>query len=69
MAISKVGCPERKGNHSLTSRCRLKKPEIYELSYVLDFKPVSAAFLFHLLLDDLDKKYRNDIEMDKKIAV
>ena len=28
-------------------------------------KPVPVAFLFPLFLADLDKKYRNEIEMDK----
>ena len=29
-------------------------------------KPVPKAFLFPLSLADLDKKYRNEIEMDTK---
>ena len=32
-------------------------------------KPVPVAFLFPLFLADLDKKYGNEIEMDKKIIV
>ena len=39
---------------------------MHELRCVLDYKPVSVAFLFALFLVDLDKKYRNKIEMDKK---
>ena len=38
MFISRLGYPERKENNSLTSKCRLKIPEIRELRYVLEFK-------------------------------
>ena len=38
MLTSKLGCPERSGNHSLTSKCRFKNPEIHELCYVPEFK-------------------------------
>ena len=58
--------PECKGNHSLTSRCRLRKYKIYELrnaslssNLEVETQPVSVVFLFPLFLADLDKKYRN----------
>ena len=66
MFISKLGCPEGRGNHSLTSKCRFKNPKLHELRYVLEFKTRAVTFLFALFLVDLDKKYKNEIEMDKK---
>ena len=38
MFISKLGCPEIKGNHPLTSKCRFKNLKIHDLPYVLEFK-------------------------------
>ena len=68
MFISKLESPEIGDNHCLTSKCRLKNPKIHERCYVLEYKNpvVPRAFLFPLFLADLDKKYRNEIEMDKK---
>ena len=66
MLISKLGCSERRGNQSLTSKSRFKNLKIQDLPYVLYFKPVPVAFMFPLFLVDLDKKYRNEIETDKK---
>ena len=68
MFISKLECPEIGRNHCLISKCRLKKPKIHERCYVLEYKNpvVPRASLFPLFLADLDKKYRNEIEMDKK---
>ena len=47
--ISKVGCPERKRDHSLTSKCIFKKPQDHELSYVLEFKTSASRVLFSLI--------------------
>ena len=66
MFIFKLGCPQRRGNHSLTSKCRFKNPEIHDLRYVLDWKTRASLVLLSLFLADLDKKYRNEIEMKKK---
>ena len=68
MFISKVESPESRGNQSLTSRCKFKTAKIHELRYVLEFKTqrVPVAFFFPLFLADLDKKYTNEIEMNKK---
>ena len=66
MFISKLGYPERRGNHSLTSKCRFKNIKIHDLPYILTSKPVPGAFVFPLFLVDLDKKYRNEIEMGEK---
>ena len=64
MFISKLECPEIGENHCLTSKCRFINPKIHELSW--STKPVPRAFLFPLLLADLDEKYGNEIEMDQK---
>ena len=69
MFIFQLGCPESRVNHSLTSKCRFKNLKIQDLPYVLYFKPLPVAFMFPLFLADLDKKYKNEIEMDKKIIV
>ena len=66
MFISKLGCPERKENNSITSKFRFKTAKIHELCYVLELKPQPVAILFPLFLANLDKKYQNGIEMDKK---
>ena len=66
MFISKLRCPERKEHNTLTSKCRFKTPKIHELCYVMEFKTVRVPFLFPLSLVDLDKEYRNEIEMGKK---
>ena len=66
MFISKLGCPEIGRNHPLTSKCRFKNAKIHELCYVMDFKTRASPFLFPSFLADLDKKYRIEIEMDKK---
>ena len=63
MFVSKLECPQRRGNHSLTSRCRFKNPKIHNLKNPRTaLSPgVQAAFLSPLFLTDLDKKYRNEI--------
>ena len=66
MFLSKLWCPERKENNSLTSKCRFKNPKIHELPYVLKLKTRASCVLFPLFLADLDKKYRNEIEMNEK---
>ena len=68
MFISKLESLESRGNQLLTSKCRFKTAKIHELCYVLEFKTrrVPVAFLFCLVLADLDKKYTNEIEMNKK---
>ena len=38
MFISKLGCPERKENNSLTSKCTFKSPRMHELGYALELK-------------------------------
>ena len=69
MFISKLGCPGRRGNHSLTSKCRFKNLKIHDRRYVLDWKTRGSLVLVSLFLADLDKKYRNEIEMNKKNCV
>ena len=68
MFISKSESLESRGNHSLTSKCRFKNNKIHDLCYLLKLKTrrVSVPFLFNIFLADLDKKYRNEIEMNKK---
>ena len=66
MFISKLGCPQGRGGHSLTSKRIFKNPKIHELPYVLKLKTRASCILFSLFLADLDKKYRNGIEMNKK---
>ena len=63
MFIFNLVCPEIRGNHSLTSKCRFKNPD-FVTSW--SSKPVPLEFLFPLFLANLDKKYSNEIEMDKK---
>ena len=71
MFISKLESPESRGNHSLTSKCRFKNNKIHELHYILKLKTwrVPVAFFFPLFLADVDKKYRNEIEMIKNNSV
>ena len=67
MFLSKLGCPQRGGNHFPTSNCRIKNPKLHDLSLRRGLQnPCQFAFMFPLFLADLDKKYRNEIEMDKK---
>ena len=67
MFIFKLGCPENRGNYSLTSKCRFKNPKIHDLS--LSSKAVSVAFMFPLFLADLDMKYGNEIESMRNNSV
>ena len=69
MFISKLESPESRGNHSLTSKCRFKNPQIHELCYVMEFKTRASSVLVSVFLADLDKNYRNEIEMDKNNSV
>ena len=38
MFISNSGCPECRGNNSLTSKCRFENAKIHELCYVMELK-------------------------------
>ena len=58
MFISNLGSPERRRNHSLTSKCIFKK-----------LKTRASCVLFPLFLADVDKQYRNEIEVDKNNSV
>ena len=69
MFIFKLGCPERKENNSLPSKCRFKIPEIDELRYVLKLKTRASSFMFPLFVADLDKTYRNETKIGKKILL
>ena len=69
MFISNLGSPERRRNHSLTSKCIFKNPKLHELPYVLKLKTHGSCVLFPLFLADLDKQYRNEIEVDKNSSV
>ena len=64
MFISKLGCPERRGNLSLTSKCRFKQLKSMTCVMSLTGKPVRVPFSFPLFLADLDKNYINEIEME-----
>ena len=64
--VSKLGCKESRGNHSLTSKCRFKNLKIHQLRHVLEFQTLPVVFLSSLFLADLDTKYRNEIEMEIK---
>ena len=66
MFISKLESAESRENHSLTSKCRFKNLKIHELCYVMEFKTRASSVLVSLFLVDLDKKYRNEIEINKK---
>ena len=66
MFISKLGCPERKENNSLTSKCRFKTLKIDELCSLMEFRNRASSVLISFIPADLDKKYRNEIEMNKK---
>ena len=65
MFISNLRSLERGGNNSLTSKSRLKNPKIHELRYVVEFKTHTRCVRVPLFLVDLDKKYRNEIELYK----
>ena len=65
MFPSKLGCPERKENNSLTSKCRFKNPEIHELRYVMELK-THASCVLASLIPGSSRQDRNEIEMDKK---
>ena len=45
---------------------QIQKIKIHDLRYVLDWKTRASPVLVSLFLADLDKKYRNEIEMNKK---
>ena len=66
MFNSNLGSPERRGNHSLTFKCRFRNPKIHELRYVLTLKICASCVLFPLFLPGLDKQYRIEIEVDKE---
>ena len=38
MFICKLKCPDSRGNHFLTHKCRFKHLKIHELHYVLEVK-------------------------------
>ena len=70
MFIFKLGCRENRGNHSLTSKCRFKNLKIHDLLYDVLHPSVEkmcqsrSFFPYSWLI--LDKKYKNEIEKDKK---
>ena len=68
MFIARLGCPERKGNHSLIFKMQINPKILKSTSCVTssNSKPVPVAFLFPLLLADIDKKYRDEREFDKE---
>ena len=49
MFVSKLRCPERKENNSLTSKCRFKNLKIHELCYVMEFKNRASPVLVSLI--------------------
>ena len=65
MFIFNPGSPESRGNHSLV---QIQKPwnHLTCVNYSSRSKLAHDAFMFHLSLADLNKKYRNEIEIDKK---
>ena len=66
MFSSTLGCPERKETNSQTSKCRFKNLKIHELLLCPGVEnPCQLHSCFPHFLADLDKKYRNKIEMDK----
>ena len=67
MFISKLRYPERKENNSLTSRVQIqnsRNPWTVLRNGVQE--AVRVPFLFLIFLTDINKKYRNEIEMDKR---
>ena len=66
MFISQLECPESRGNHPLTYKCKFKTQNSINWVTSFSLKPVLVALLSPLFLADLDKKYTNKIEMDKK---
>ena len=51
MFISKLRCPERKENNSITSKCRFITLKIHELCYVMEFKNRVSSVLVCLIPD------------------
>ena len=67
MFIINLGSLERRRNTlALTSKVRFKNPKIHELRYVQELKTHASPLPVSLFLVDLDKNYRNEVEMDKK---
>ena len=66
MFISKWGCSERRGNHSLTPKRRFKNLKTMTCLTFLTSKRVPVAFIFPVFLADLEKKYKNESEFDKE---
>ena len=66
MFISKLGCPQYRGNHSRSSTAESKT--LKSMTYLTSWssKVVPVAFKFPLFWVDLDKKYKIQIEKDKK---
>ena len=42
MFISKLGCPERGGNHTLTFKGKFKNLKIHDLLYALQFQTYAS---------------------------
>ena len=49
MFISKLGCPEMRGNHCLASKCRFKITTIHQLCYVLEYKSRAKGVFVSLI--------------------
>ena len=49
MLTSTLGCPERRGNHALTSNYRFKNLKIHELRYFLEFQTLASRVLVSLI--------------------
>ena len=68
MFISKSGFPETRGNYSLTFADSKTLKSINCASWSSKPVPVMRS-CFPYFLADLDKKYRNEKEVDKNISV
>ena len=66
MFICKLGCPKRRGNHSISSKCRFRNPKIHTLHYIIEFKIRTSGVFFPVFLADLEMKYKNEGEFNKE---
>ena len=66
MFIVNLEIPGSRRNHSLTSKCRFRNLKIHDVLSPRVQACVSRVLnLFPLFLDDLDKKYKNEIKWIK----
>ena len=65
MFIFKLGSPESRGNHSQLPSADSKTLKSMNCATSLSSKLVPVAFMFPSLMPDLNRKYRNVIEIDK----